>query len=80
MKNRIEFVLVFLLGSWANGQVPQFSTTMSTPMEVCKAIVETVTQSDKRLIPFVKVASAWKFDSETYRIFYDTRKRMKAVQ
>lgn len=139
MKNRIEFVLVFLLGSWANSQVPQFSMTMSAPLEVCKAIVEsaknkdyesirqlstgmnpnrpssaknkkfaemeekffshfesltcgqalvtsdhavveTATQSEKRLIPFVKIASAWKFDSETYRIFYDTRKRIKSVQ
>ena len=41
------------------------------------AVIETDTQTDKRLIPFVKVGSTWKFDSETYRVFYDTRDQIK---
>ena len=42
-----------------------------------RAVIETDTKDDKRLIPFVKVGETWKFDAETYRVFYDTRDHAK---
>lgn len=38
-----------------------------------RAVIETDTDTEKRLIPFVKVGENWKFDAQTYRVFYDTR-------
>jgi hypothetical protein len=34
------------------------------------AMVESLSQGEKRLIPFVKTNEGWKFDMRTYRSFY----------
>ena len=45
-----------------------------------RAVIETATDTDKRLIPFVKVGETWKFDAQTYRVFYDTREHKTKVK
>lgn len=45
-----------------------------------RAVIETNTETDKRLIPFVKVGENWRFDAQTYRVFYDTRDHKTKVR
>lgn len=36
-----------------------------------RAVVESTSKGEKRLVPFVKTGEGWKFDMKTYQAFYD---------
>lgn len=43
-----------------------------------RAVVESESKGEKRLIPFVKTGQGWKFDLNTYQAFYHTEEKKMA--